>query len=135
MSQNNVLFKIKEHVLYRDITLIELDVPLLFVCIDENKNRYLVLCVDVDDGRSLVVPITADKLIQMLNGQITMKNPFETSDIIYSIITATNYIDDNVIEMATNKIADEDLPKDGAFFNLKLHDDLKSYVLSIQNEL
>lgn len=133
MSQNKVLFKINNHMLYNDVKLIDLDVPVLFVCIDESQNRYLVLCVDPDDCYYLVVPITSHKLIQMLNGQITMRNPFETSDVIYSIITAPDYINDDITEKLPKEIDDEDLPRDGAYFNLKLHDDLNSYISSLQS--
>ena len=133
MSQNKILFKINNHMLYNDVKLIDLDVPVLFVCIDESQNRYLVLCVDPDDCYYLVVPITSHKLIQMLNGQITMRNPFETSDVIYSIITAPDYINDDITEKSPKEIDDEDLPRDGAYFNLKLHDDLNSYISDLQN--
>lgn len=133
MNKNKVLFKIKNHELYNDIKLIDLDVPLLFVCIDESKNRYLVLCVDPDECYYLVVPITSDKLIHMLNGQISMRNPFETSDVVYSIITAPDYNNDSITEKSPKEIDDEDLPRENAYFNLKLHEELNSYISDLQS--
>lgn len=49
-----------------------------------------------------------------------MRNPFETAEVIYSVITASDYLDDNIIEKSFSEIDDEDLPKDEAYFNKEL---------------
>lgn len=40
------LFKINGQYLYRDFNIVSIDVPLLFVCQNEENNYYLVFLID-----------------------------------------------------------------------------------------
>lgn len=71
------LFKINGQYLYRDFNIVVIDVPILFVCQNEEDTYYLVFLIDFFEGLNLVVPIPVQNLIQLLSGQITAREPIE----------------------------------------------------------
>lgn len=100
------LFKINQTYLYKEQRLVILDVDILFTCIDETGQRYLVLHYDEDDywikNFFFIVPISLFTLINMLNGDISINSAF-TSSILenhncgYSICTKNLNTDENTL--------------------------------------
>ena len=50
------------------------DIPIIFVCIDKNKIRYLCVCDDIIEEESwIIVKISNDDLLAVLNDEVTLK--------------------------------------------------------------
>jgi hypothetical protein len=58
--------------LYEETVLVCADEPVLFVCMDEEKNRYLVEAVDGFNGEFVIARIEEHVLNEMINNKITM---------------------------------------------------------------
>ena len=63
--------------LYKECVLMHFDVPLLFVCKDKMNNRYLILCVNEEDGQYLCLQIPNDILLKMLKKEIAIVDAFK----------------------------------------------------------
>lgn len=100
------MFKVNQASLYKEQRLIILDTDILFTCIDETGQRYLVLHYDEDDywikSFFFIVPISLFTLINMLNGDISINSAFissilENHNCGYSICTKNLNIDEDTL--------------------------------------
>lgn len=62
--------------LYIEHVLITFDIPLLFVCINDFRHRYLGLCTNEETEEYLLCRISEQHLIELLDGKLSMKNAF-----------------------------------------------------------
>lgn len=128
-----VCFIIEKNKLFLDKTIVVFDVPLLFTCIDDNKNRYIVLCIDSDNFEYLVAKTNNKSIINMLKSYSTMRSPFENSSQIW-IVKGMDDIDEDIVDKINYfSIAEKDLPKKGAYLNYT-NSELKNYIEVLENE-
>ncbi len=122
-------------VLYIEIVLVTFDIPLLFTCFDEFKNRYLVLCVDEEIGQYLLVKSNSSSLLKMLNNEVPMEQTFK--DMSNGRFMLVNYnssekkfeFDYLNIEQTSKDM----LPDEGAFFELS-NQKIKDYITKLEKE-
>lgn len=124
---NNISFIINGIELYTEKVLVELEIPLLFICNDKYHNRYTVLCVDSDEERYLVVRSDMTDIVDMIQNTITMRELFlkAIDDKAWMIKAGETLDNDSVEEILIQNIQDIDLPIDGAFYqvyNADIHD-------------
>ena len=72
----NICFKIEAEVLYLEQVLVELDFPIMYTCLDRNLVRYLVLCVDYEELKYMVIKVNNDFLIKILTRKMPMRDIF-----------------------------------------------------------
>lgn len=131
--KKELCFKINGLDLYKEIVLLEMDYPLLFICNDES-NRYIVLCIDGDDSlQYLVAKTNADILLKMLKAEIPIKKCFKSCDVAYLITPSECLEKDKVETINGSDISDEYLPEDGVLFNI-LDDDIDEYCRKLKCE-
>jgi hypothetical protein len=117
MKKSNIaLFRIGNHYLYREQNLIECEIPILFVCIDDVDNRYLVLNLDFEMDEYLVAKVTKTDLTDMLESKITIRKPFENSESIYLIRAGESLEKDIIVKKDFSDINEEDLPRENLHF-------------------
>lgn len=115
---SNVCFRINNRDLKIEQILVELDYPVLYVCIDDYATRYLAMCVDSYEGYYLIAEIKSSVVYDMLEGTITMREAFEKAVCIYSVEAQDNScLNDIVKPVSFSDIEDEDLPEIGARFD------------------
>lgn len=132
------LFKINGQYLYRDFNIVSTDVPILFVCQNEKNNYYLVFLIDFFEELYLVVPISIQNLIWLLNGKITARKPIETSQIIYYVKCNGDCVgdaDDIIIEMTLSEIPEEYLPTKDSYLEPCLIENREDYIQQLKNLL
>lgn len=98
--------------------LVRFDIPLLFTCLDEDKNRYLTVCSDEETGEYVAVRITDAKLLDMLQNIETMYDTFRGADeiaLIRYIPGENGYVWNNTDQKC---VSDEMLPDKGEYFGL-----------------
>ena len=104
--------------LYEETVLVRADEPVLFVCMDEEKNRYLVETLDAYDGEFVVACIGNDVLRDMINNIIPMRDAFLRSEKLFH--TFFNDVFDLKSEVYfRNEMPDDLLPRENAYLNLK----------------
>lgn len=131
------LFKINGQYLYRDFNIVSIDVPILFVCKNEENNYYLVFLIVFFEESYLVIPISIQNLIRLLGGRITARKPIETAQIIYYVKCNGDCVgdaDDIVIEMTLSEIPEEYLPTKDSYLTSLTIENVGDYIAEL-NEI
>lgn len=89
--------------------LIELDIPLLFVCVDKSGERYLVMCIDDEELEYLFVQIDKFDLIRFLSTGRGLKTLFIKAGKKIRRVVLTESLNDLII--AKSKIKADMLPQ------------------------
>lgn len=133
---NEISFIINEVELYTEKILVEFEIPLLFICKDKSNKRYSVLCVNSDEERYLVVESKVRDIVRMIQNAITMKELFlnAKNGAAWMITAGENFENDKVSIIDINKLAEEDLPADGAFYEV-YNADIHDYVDTLLNRV
>lgn len=99
--------------------LVRFDIPLLFTCLDGDKNRYLTVCYNEETGEYVAARITDAKLLDMLQNIETMYDTFRNADeiaLIRYIPDENEYVWNNTDQ---KYVSDEMLPDKGEYFGLR----------------
>lgn len=118
--------------LYLEKILFEFEkIPMVFVCVDDNKDRYLCLCTDCMDEYSwLICRVDIGVLLKLIKNDITILKSFELSkEKIYlvrktdKLYLATKY---SYIDIPEEELPDENEKLDNPY--------LQDYILNLEAE-
>lgn len=120
--------------LYTEEVLVFFDVPLLFVCKDNKDKRYLILCIDEEEGRYLCSPTTNEWLLKLLTDEVPMaevfRNPADGKNLLidydFTKGFSSKYID-------VSALTADMLPDENAYFKLK-NQKITEYIEALQKE-
>lgn len=131
---NNVYFKDIPHIHSLSIEQILFsfeNVPIIFVCINDSKERYLCVCDDIIDEESwLIVKISNSKLLAILKDKDTILSAFKNQNVI---IATRRFGEDTIYNFTEyNSISRDELPLSDQYLEMK--DNLKEYIQKISNE-
>lgn len=122
-------------VLYLEIVLVQFDVPLLFVCKDDDGVRYLILCIDEEEGQYLSSQISNKWLLKLLNNEVTMaeafRHPINKRDFLIEYDFSSKKFNGHYIEVS--QLTSDMLPDEGAYFKLR-NPKIIDYIERISNE-
>lgn len=133
MSKESVFF-IENESLYVEKNIVTINIPLLFTCIDDNKQKYLVLCFDDENLHYLIAKTNNHDLIDMLNSSINMREPFKKSQKLWIVESSFDIKDDKVLKVEYKSIPEENLPKKGAYLELK-NSSIEKYIRELEREI
>ena len=123
----NLCFIIQGTHLYKDMCLVKDDIPIFFTCINKKNEYYLVLCVDEDLLKYNIIKVNIHQLNNMLQCAITMRDMFILQDRYWEVVPHDSCVkNDMVLEKTIGEINLEELPDEGAYFELH-NNDLKTY--------
>lgn len=130
---NEIFFKKVPKIgsLYLEETLFSYEnTPILFVCIDTSNKRYFCMCDDIIDEESwIIVPISNETLMKVINDEITVLSAFRDKKIIIANRSFEDHIRYNTEEY--NKIDPDELPVCDQYLEMKEY--LSDYVNKINN--
>lgn len=114
--------------------LVTFDVPELFVCVDEENERYLLLKLNGEE-RYLCVKISIPVLLSMLKGKASMEETFRKAadGIAYYVQFDFDSLTYHFEQKHIQEVPAKDLPKVGALFMLRNKGGEK-YVANLENE-
>lgn len=115
---NQVHFILNGNKLFLEQILVELDVPLLYICADEIERKYVVLCIDSDIPEYIVTSSTYDNILKMLNNEIPMREIFQLNEEIWKVQTGKTLNKDISKVVKSCLLSDLELPEKGAYFEL-----------------
>ena len=125
-------FIIEDQNIYLEQVLVEyMGVPIFFVCHDE-KQRYLALCVDVDELQYFVTMIAPRDMFDLLHGNVPMRNVILKQNKFWKVISGEEPVDDVVVECSIDDIDCNVLPQENAFFEI-LTKDIAEYVKNLMS--
>lgn len=132
--KNELFVSINENELMIEKSLIEYDfVPILFVCIDKKRERYIVLQTDFNEEQYLVVNVDLIELDKMLRGLKTMREVFSQGNYFWSVKLDQSF-EYTVSSLTPSELNSEVLPIEGEFFELVTRD-LELYSIQIRAEV
>ena len=123
---------LKGHSLNVDLVLAEYQYPILFTCIDEEKNMYLATCfyVDAEKREYLIAETSPLAVKELLMNKRTIRDSFPRSNDVAYIATFSKETDDPVIEgQRVAEINPNYLPTEGIYMDAE--DDEFSEEISI----
>lgn len=111
------------------------EIPLLFVCIDDEENRYFCLCRDTDIGTHLICKVSIDTLLKYLKSEISFTDMYESTDVFYKVEVGEkeDFSDDMTTEIESNKIKDNIIYEGEVYFDAYL-DYQKQYIRQLEKE-
>lgn len=114
---------------YIEQILAELDIPIFFICKDENNSRYACLTIDEGDGQYIVEKINVPDLIAVLENNLTLYDFFKNKNNDYLYLTKYDFESDimNYNTIKITDISDEYLPTKGEYFDL-MDEELRKYL-------
>lgn len=115
--------------LYVEQVLVQMDVPIFFICVNEAMERFACLTIDDEIGQYIVKRVELKELIETIENQITLYDLFKNGK--EKLLYLTEYDFDNQIMndkiINTNDISDEYLPKKGEYFEF-VSDKIEKYI-------
>lgn len=105
--------------LYRQVDLVVGNDSVLFVCVDEYDNKYLVMTYNPYMLEYVFVRVRDTDLVNMLENRITMEQVYRNADIIYLSRDAEN--EELKVETYNSKSFSADmLPVAGKYYELQI---------------
>ena len=92
--------------------------PVLFVCIDDKNNRYLVMTYDSYNGIYIYRKIESDELLDMLENRNTMERTFRLGKRIYKTFIEENSNILGVEEYDSQTFSGSMLPDVGEYYEI-----------------
>lgn len=132
---DTVLFELEGKKLYREKNLIDIYVPVFFVCIDSNLQRYLTICLDDETDEYLIAKVTNEKLSNMLKSCIPMRDLYTESKSVYYVKAGESFEDDIVKKISSDEINEEDLPTKNALFEIDNDDEINNYIIELSGKV
>ncbi|MBV4422384.1 DUF6575 domain-containing protein [Clostridium tyrobutyricum] len=124
--------------LYMKDIIIFYDEPLLFSCVNDLCNYFLVNCIDMDEDKKewLALPISEARLIRGLKGNISGYTLFKEpeGEFLWEVI---QYKDKTLCDskrIIPEELSDDDLPDKDVFFNIYKDKLLNNYDNNILRE-
>lgn len=133
--EKNLCFVLDGKNVYMEKCLIEDEIPIFFICVNDESEYYLVLCTDIDTTEYIVVSVSESQLHSMLFGSLTMREIFMEQDFYWDVISEDGTIECDIVQKKSiGEIAEEDLPNEGAYFTL-FCEDLREYADKIREDI
>ena len=98
--------------------LARLDIPFIFVCLDDNNTRYLALCYNDKDYKYVLAKCDNHSLVQILGGELSIDVFIQKSDKIF-LIDLIDWDKAIIQEMFYTDLSNEVLPKKDTFFTIE----------------
>lgn len=129
---NDVCFIINSKNLYVDEYLVEFNIPIFFICKDDNNNRYAVICENTSELEYLICQVSINSLYKML------KNELSLYDFIYKsiekwILKSGDTLESDLVE-TVQELQFDYYPKKNEYLDLN-SDKICNYIKRIENEL
>ncbi len=126
-----ICFKINSKNLYIDEYLVELNLPIFFICKDDDNLKYAVMCVNTTTLTYVVCKVTIDSIIKMLKNILSLYRFFMSSDEKWYVQSGDTIETDTCEKLQT--LTDNLLPQKNTFLDLH-NDKIKTYIERLQQE-
>ena len=127
-----ICFRIDSKNLYIDEYLVELNLPIFFICKDDNNLKYAVMCIDSIALAYVVCKVTLQSIIKMLRNELSLYDFFIYSTEQWYVMSGNTIETDkyNRLQILTDNL----LPQKNTFLDLH-NEKIRTYIKRLQNEL
>lgn len=128
---NKPIFIINDKKLFKEKNLVFFDIPLMFTCVDNFGTRYVVLLVDEELDRYILVSSEDEKLYDMLNGSMFMHDFFAAAEQKWTIVASECTAEDFVQKM--DKFEENDLPVPGVAYQIE-NEEVAEFIKTLKSD-
>ncbi|MGX2971069.1 hypothetical protein [Helicobacter sp. T3_23-1059] len=119
--------------IFMEQELARLDIPFIFVCLDDNNIRYLALCYNDRDYKYILAKCDSYSLIQIIEGKLSIDSFIQKSDKIF-LLDLIDWDKAIIQEMLYIDLSNEVLPEKDTFFTIK-NKSIDEYIEKLTNEI
>lgn len=120
--------------LYKEIDLVYGNEPILFVCMDRNKRRYLCMTYESAAFNYVIAHIKTIDLINMLENKVTMEKTFRLADYIFYSEEGVNENSLSLDRYASHFFPADKLPEKAEYYELDF-EWIVQYIKKLKAEL
>lgn len=122
--------------LFLEKVLVSFNIPILFVCVDYEKNKYLCLNIDEETGESVIIATDNEHLLKMLKNEVTMESVFRDANDQKVIIAKYDFEEQKIISHIENSkaISKDMLPKQNEYFEFT-NETIKEYISYLEKQI
>lgn len=108
----------KQELILEQILVDYNNVPVYFICKDNQNQYYVVLCTDIDNEKYIITKTDINKLIKLLKQKITMRDLILSEKEFWEV-TAGESIEKDICKKKNISLIDlEDLPYENSYFKV-----------------
>ena len=126
-----VCFEIEGKCLFLDEVLVEFNIPIFFICQDDDSQKYAVLCVDSDELVYIIGKVDIKDILLMLSSETTLRAFFQAITEKWRVYTGEEYCGDEVNRISAFR--EDELPTEGAYFELS-NSKIERYIKKLNEE-
>ena len=131
---NQLCFIIENKKLFLDKVLVSFnETPIFFVCRDEERNLYLVLCSDIEELNYIVVKQSLTTIWRMLTKKTSMRAALLDCECFWHVASGVSIEEDRVELLKKSQMDNSILPFEEALFEAIKKED-KQYVDKMTSE-
>lgn len=122
--------------LFLEKVLVSFNIPILFVCVDYEKNKYLCLNIDEETGESVIIATDNEHLLKMLKNEVTMESVFRDTNDQKVIVAKYDFEEQKIISHIENSktISKDMLPKQNEYFEFT-NEAIKEYISYLEKQI
>ena len=113
--------------LYLEHVLVDFnEIPVFYIC-SHDKERYTILCTDIENEEYIIVKSHLWRLCNLLKGTLEMKEVFTKENFYWRVKAGDEVADDDVKKEPVDTLEPSLLPDSGAYYAIT-NDETKSYL-------
>ena len=118
MKNEEKIFKIDSLDLKLDIVLVDFIYPVLFTCVDDYDNMYIVSCYLADSKTKewLIAETSPEKVISLLQNETTIRDLFFNTNLWQAILKAENTVP-SIRHVKADELDSHIFPTEGEFMD------------------
>lgn len=120
--------------LYKEIDLVYGNEPVLFVCQDRDKSRYLCMTYESAESNYVIIQASPMNLIKMLENKITMEDTFRRAGSIFWSEEGNDEDSLSLVEYSSSSFPAGKLPEKGEYYELDF-EWVKDYIRQLKSEM
>ena len=118
--------------LYLEHVLVDFnEIPVFYVC-SHDKERYTVLCTDIENEEYIIVKSPLWRLCDLLNGTLEMKEIFTKENFYWRVKAGDEVADDDVRKEPVDTLEPSLLPDRGAYYAIT-NEGTKNYLSLLES--
>lgn len=129
---NDICFIINSKNLYIDEYLVDLNIPIFFICRDEDNSKYAVICENTKDFEYLICKVSNLSLLKMLKNELSLYDFIYYSTLRWFVKSGESIESDVVKEL--KDLTPDYYPKRNEYLDLT-NEKILNYIQRIENEI
>lgn len=131
MNMSDICFILENKNLYVDEYLVDFNIPIFFICKDDDNYKYAVECIDTKALTYVISKVDLTDVLDMLQNKVTLRD-FILNGNNFWLIKSGDSIENDIVEVI-KEIDSNKLPKENEFLDLH-NKKIENYIKKLEME-